>query len=82
MEWEDYYDARRRPLIVRHWEMLAWSESSKTEHVCGVLNYLVDTGYLERVQGGATLLRYRVTATGWGVLEPPDPPTGKIGFTS
>ena len=81
VESKDYYDDRRRPLIVRHWEMLAWSESSEPEHVCNLLDYLVDKGCLERVQGGATLLRYRITATGWEVLEPPDPPTGKIGFT-
>ena len=76
----DYYNDRRRPLIVRHWEVLAWSESSEPEHVCNLLEYLVDKGCLERVRGGATLLRYRITATGWEALEPPDPPTGKIGF--
>ena len=40
VESEDYYDARRRPLIVRHWEMLACSESSKVEHVCNLLDFL------------------------------------------
>ena len=80
MESEDYYDDRRRPLIVRHWEILAWSESSKPKHVCNLLDYLVDKGCLERVRGGATLLRYRITATGWEVLAPPSPATGKIGF--
>lgn len=81
VEAADYYDDRRRPLIVRHWEMLAWSESRETEHVCILLDYLIDKGCLERVRGGATLLRYRITATGWQILEPPDPPTSKIGFT-
>ena len=39
VEAADYYNDRRRPLIVRHWEVLAWSESSKAEHVCNLLEY-------------------------------------------
>ena len=84
VESEDYYDDQRRPLIVCHWHLLAWSESRESEHVCNLLDYLVDTGCLERVRGGATLLRYRITAIGWAALEPssepPSPPTRKIGF--
>ena len=80
VEAEDYYNDRRRPLIVRHWAVLAESEPREPEHVCTVLKYLVDKGYLEKVGGGATLLRYRITATGWAVLEPPSPPPRKIGF--
>ena len=84
VEPSDYDDDRRRPLIVRHWEMLAWSESSKLEHVCTLLDYLVDRGRLEKVRGGATLLRYRITASGWAAVEPtcepPSPPARKIGF--
>lgn len=84
VEAEDYYDDQRRSLIVRHWEMLAESESSKAEQIWTLLGYLVDTGCLARVGGGATLLRYRITATGWEVLEPSSnpssPPARKIGF--
>ena len=81
---EDYYDDQRRSRIIRYLEMLAWSESSKPEQVCTLLDYLTDTGCLERVRGGATLLKYRITATGWEVLEQTcesaSPPTRKIGF--
>ena len=81
VESEDYFDDQRRSLIVRHWEMLTESESREPEHVCTLLDYLVDKGCLEKVRAGATLLKYRITANGWAVLESPSPPTRKIGFT-
>ena len=84
MNSEDYYDDQRRSGIIRHLEMLAWSESSKPEQVCNLLDYLTDTGCLQKVGGRAIRLRYRITATGWVVLEQvcesPGLPDRKIGF--
>ena len=46
------------------WEMLAWCESRKIDELQYLLDYLEGESWLQRVQHGATCLRYRLTVPG------------------
>ena len=63
----------------RESEMLAWSESTSPVQLMNVLNHLEEKRYLKKVAGGRGAV-WRITAYGRAALEPPTPPTRKIGF--
>lgn len=52
----------------RYQHMLAWSESSNVEELIFLLDFLESSSWLEKLPGGATLLNYRVTVSGYSYL--------------
>ncbi|MCY4532661.1 MAG: hypothetical protein OXC84_10085 [Gammaproteobacteria bacterium] len=56
------------PEMSRYMEMLAWSESTNMEELKYLLGYLESSGWLKPLRGGATLLRYQLTVSGYSYL--------------
>ena len=52
----------------RYHQMLAWSESSNANELTFLLDFLESQTWLEKLPGGATLLNYRVTVSGYSYL--------------
>lgn len=52
----------------RYHQMLAWSESSNVEELRFLLDFLESSFWLEKLPGGATLLNYRLTVSGYSYL--------------
>ena len=52
----------------RYHQMLAWSESSNVDELRFLLNFLESQTWLEKLPGGATLLNYQVTVSGYSYL--------------
>ena len=52
----------------RYMEMLAWSESTKTEELEYLLNYLTSQSWLEQISHGITRLRFSLTVRGYSYL--------------